>query len=54
MIDMKKLIITKDKKQIFNETKERFNPYQTGHGYQKIKKYDKKQEINDYKKGKYE
>ncbi len=51
---MKKLIITKDKKQIFNETKERFNPYQTGHGLEKVKKYDRKDEIKDYKRGKYE
>ena len=46
--------ITKTKLQVFKEMKERFNSYQTGHGYQKVKKYDKKEEIIKYKKGKYE
>ena len=51
------MIVMKIKKkslQIFKETKPRYNPYQTGYGYQKIKKYDKKEEIKKYKKGKYE
>lgn len=51
MIVMK---IKKTKQQIFNETKPRYNPFQTGHGFQKVKKYDRKIEIDKYKKGKYE
>ena len=51
MIVMK---IKKDKQQIFKEEKPRYNPFQTGHGFQKVKKYDRKEEIDKYKKGKYE
>lgn len=51
MIVMK---IKKDKQQIFKEEKPRYNPFQTGYGFQKVKKYDRKEEIDKYKKGKYE